>query len=116
MDNSQDWIVHSRIQPSCLKHVILIYLNSSIFKQVLEKLFIIVGYCETVLFHQQSEWMPFVKGTIQIWCYLLKLKLHLKIIVCMYIMLSDPATGTFEKTLATVNRMLRHRCPVVLDC
>ena len=33
----------------------------------------------------------------------------------MCIMLSDPATGTFEKTLATVNRMLRHWCPDVLD-
>ena len=29
-------------------------------------------------------------------------------------MLSD-LTGTFEKTLPTVNRMLRHRCPDVLD-
>ena len=30
-------------------------------------------------------------------------------------MLSDPATGTFEKTWPTVNRMLRHWCPDVLD-
>ena len=33
----------------------------------------------------------------------------------MCIMLSDPAKGTFEKTWPTVNRMLRHRCPDVLD-
>lgn len=29
--------------------------------------------------------------------------------------LSHPATGTFEKTWPTVNRMLRHQCPDVLD-
>lgn len=39
----------------------------------------------------------------------------MKIIVCMCIMLSDPATGTFEKTWPPVNRTLCHRCPDILD-
>lgn len=36
-------------------------------------------------------------------------------IVCKSIMLSDPAAGTIEKTWPAVNRMLRHRCPDILD-